>query len=364
MIRLVTIWTLAALLIAGCCDDPTVDPGDLSHIPYSPSTYQIQPPVGFPLLEIPADNPMTFEGVMLGRMLFFDPILSLDSTMSCSSCHQQQGSFTDNLRVSTGVEGLEGSRSSMSLLDVAFHHNGMFWDGRAATLEEQALMPVEDHLELNESWENVEAKLRAHTSYPEAFRKAFGITSKQEITRFQVARALAQFERTLVSSGNAKFDRYMRGEIFFTDSEFNGMDMFFDRNNAIVDAECAHCHAPPLFTTTAYLNNGIEPNISGLDDYPDKGRGAQTGVVSENGLFKVPTLRNIEFTAPYMHDGRFTTLEEVIEHYSSGGHFQPNKDALIYGLHLTPAEKQDILAFLRTLSDTTFLNNPDFSNPF
>jgi cytochrome c peroxidase len=196
------------------------------------------------------------------------------------------------------------------------------------------------------------------------FRQAFGIESTKDVSRDHVAKALAQFERTLVSSGNTRYDRYVRGEIFLTDSEFNGMDMFFDQNDVIKDAECAHCHARPLFTTTFYFNNGIEQGITDTSQYLDKGRGGVSGNPGENGFFKAPTLRNIEYTAPYMHDGRFKTLEDVLDHYSSGGHFQPNKDPLIYGLHLTPSEKQDLLAFLHTLSDTTFLKNPDFGSPF
>lgn len=360
-------WALCALLacaVVACCPDPVEPSGDLTHIPYDPSPYVIQVPEGFPQLEIPQDNPMTFEGVWLGRKLFYDPILSRDSSMSCSSCHHQNANFTDDLAVSTGVAGLPGRRSAMSLMDVAFHYNGLFWDGRSPSLEDQALHPVEDPLELDETWENVEEKLRRHPVYPEEFRKAFGVGTKSEISREHVTKALAQFERTLVSSGNTRFDRFMRGEIFLNDSEFNGFEMFIDAGPDLKDAECAHCHALPLFTTLEYRNNGIEPGISGLGDYPDKGRGEVTGKLLDNGLFKVPTLRNIEFTAPYMHDGRFETLEEVLDHYSTGGHFQPNKDPLVYGLNLTSKEKEDLLAFLKTLSDTTFLKNPAFSNPF
>jgi len=363
MTRLYIGFIAALLCCAGCHNDPVmVDPGDLSHIPFNPQSYTLQAPEGFPLLEIPAENPLTFEGVWLGRKLFFDPILSLDSTISCASCHLVPGSFTDNLAVSQGVDGSQGSRSAMSLLNVVFHYNGLFWDGRAPTLEEQALLPVEDPREMQESWPNVEAKLQAHPVYPKEFRKAFGIANKADISRTHVAMALAQFERTLVSSGNSKFDRFMRGEIFLSDSEFNGFDMFFDVSQSL-DAQCGHCHAAPLFTTNEYRNNGIEP-VSGLDNFPDRGRGDVVGDRLENGKFKIPTLRNIEFTAPYMHDGRFTTLAEVIEHYNSGGHQQPNTDPLIYPLGLTQAEKEDILAFLMTLSDTTFLNNPEFQNPF
>jgi cytochrome c peroxidase len=251
----------------------------------------------------------------------------------------------------------------MSLLNVAFHYSGLFWDGRSETLEDQALLPVEDPVELHESWPNVEAKFRKHPEYPADFRKAFGIDHKSDITRELAVKAIAQFERTLISSGNSKYDRFIRGEIFLDDNEFNGMEMFFDVNNDLPDAECNHCHAPPLFTINEFRNNGIE-DVSSLDAFPDKGRGEVTGDSLDNGKFKIPTLRNIRFTGPFMHDGRFATLDEVLDHYNSGGHRQKNTDPLIRPLGLTAAQKQDLLAFLETLVDTTFLQNPDHSSPF
>jgi cytochrome c peroxidase len=251
----------------------------------------------------------------------------------------------------------------MSLLNVTFHYSGLFWDGRAATLEKQALQPVEDPVELHESWPNVEEKLRRHPAYPEDFRRAFGITQKSAITRDLAVKAIAQFARSLVSSGQSKYDRFVRGEIFLSDSEFNGMEMFFDVNNELPDAECNHCHAPPLFAINEFRNNGIEP-VRFLNEFPDMGRGEVTGDSLDNGKFKIPTLRNIQFSAPYMHDGRFSTLEEVLDHYNSGGHRQLNTDPLIRQLGLTEAQKRDLLAFLNTLMDTTFLQNPAYSNPF
>ncbi len=353
---------LGICLLSACSPDAVVDPGDLTGIPYQPTPYTVKVPKGFPQLEIPPDNPMTSEGIHLGRELFYDPILSRDSTMGCFSCHHQESGFTDNLPVSKGIDGIAGRRSAMSLLNVAFDYSGLFWDGRAASLEDQALQPVEDPIELDESWSHVEQKLRRHPRYPEEFRKAFGISNTSEITRDLAVKAIAQFERTLVSSGESKYDRWQRGEIFPDEDEYDGYDMFFDVSRTF-DAQCGHCHNGALFTTNEFRNNGIEP-VSGFDDFPDKGRGEVTGTEDDNGKFKIPTLRNIEFTAPYMHDGRFATLEEVLDHYNSGGHHQPNTDPLIYPLYLTDTEKHDILAFLHTLADTTFLQNPDFSNPF
>ena len=360
--RFLIVACAGGVLLACGDDKPVIVPGDLTGIPYDPRPLVVGIPETYPQLEIPADNPMTFEGVALGRMLFFDPVLSRDSSISCSSCHLPEMSFTDGNALSKGVAGLEGRRSAMNLLDIAFHHAGLFWDGRSPTLEEQALHPVTDPLEMDEVWENVELRLQEHPDYPVLFREAFGIARTADITRDLVTKAIAQFERTLVTSGNSRYDRAVRGEVFFTDSEFNGYDMFFDASGT-KDAHCAHCHAAPLFTIDEFRNNGIEA-VSGLDNFPDPGRGEVTGAQLDNGMFKVPTLRNIGFTAPYMHNGRFNTLEEVIEHYNSGGHRQPNTDPFITQLFLTEQQKQDLLAFLMTLADTTFLGNPDFQNPF
>lgn len=349
--------------LGACGDNMVIEEGDLVGIEYNPTAYTPQIPQGFPQLEQPSSNPMTVEGVWLGRKLFFDPILSRDSTMSCSSCHLQASSFTDDLAVSEGVDGVAGTRSAMSLINAGFMYQGLFWDGRASTLEEQALLPVEDPVELHVSWEEVEQRLRAHPDYPADFRRAFGISHTSEVSRTLATMAIAQFERTLISTGNSRFDRFMRSEIFLEEDEFNGFQMYFDVSNDLPDAECAHCHAAPLLTTNGFRNNGIE-DVASLDDFPDLGLGAVTGDRFDNGKFKIPTLRNIEFTAPYMHDGRFQTLEEVIEHYNSGGFRVENTDPLIRPLGLTEQQKADLLAFILTFSDTTFLSKEEFSNPF
>ena len=361
MTRFLTLILLLALV--ACDNDNTVTPGDLTDIPYAPITYSPPIPAGFPALEEPDNNPMTLEGVILGRKLFYDPILSGDSTMSCASCHLQNGSFTDNLAVSTGIDGIAGRRSSMSLLNIGFSYRGLFWDGRSGTLEEQALLPVEDPIEMHAMWPEVIDRIKAHPEYPSAFRKAFGIRNVSEINSDYAAFALAQFERTLISSGNSRFDKWWRGEGPITDSEYNGYVMFVDDSPDLPDAECAHCHSIPMFTTNEYLNNGLD-EATDLQDFADLGRGAVTGNPIDNGKFRVPTLRNIAFTAPYMHDGRFNTLEEVLEHYNSGGKDSPNKDVLIYRLGLSTKQKKDIIAFLHMLTDTTFLENDLHSNPF
>ena len=250
----------------------------------------------------------------------------------------------------------------MSLVNLAFRNNGFFWDGRSETLEEQALIPVEDHLEMNDSWENVVSKLQRNEAYPPMFRQAFGIDKKSEITKELVVKAIAQFERTLVS-GYSRFDRVVwMNEGWFTDSEERGKKLFFFE--PVTDHPgCSHCHFDPLFTDNSFKNNGLD-SVGDLTEFKDLGRGGVNNNSYDNGRFKVPTLRNIDLTAPYMHDGRFATLEEVLDHYSAGGHNVINEDVNILPFALTEQQKADMIAFLKTLTDTDFINNPDFSNPF
>ena len=334
---------------------------DLTDIPYDPVSYEPEIPEGFPILEQPEDNMMTLDGVILGRHLFYDPILSVDSTVSCSTCHLPELSFTDQLAKSIGVNG-ETPRSSMSLLNVGFYYNGLFWDGRSPNLEEQAIHPIEDVIEMDNSWDEVVTRLKRSDLYPELFRKAFGIDNSSMISRDLATKAMAQFERSLISSGNSKFDKVMRGEAVFTDQELLGFDIFFDTDPELPDGECFHCHAAPLFTNNDFMNNGLVPADS-FDAFPDKGRGAITGDFIDNGKFRVPTLRNIEYTAPYMHDGRLETLEEVMVHYNSGGQVSEGKDALIVPLGLTDEQVEAVLAFLTTLNDEDFNNDDRYSDP-
>lgn len=338
---------------------------DLSDISYSPIPVDLPILDPLPQMTIPEDNPLTEDGIALGRFLFYDPILSGNEKMACADCHLPKGGFTDNLAVSTGVDGITGLRSSMSLINAGYFTKGLFWDGRIQTLEEQALLPVEDVIELHNEWENVEEKLREHTDYPTRFRKAFGINTTEGITKELAVKAIAQFERSLVSA-NSKYDRVIRGEAFFdTDDELMGFDLFFDEPNGLPDAECGHCHNAPLFTVNQYFNNGID-SVASLEDFKDKGLGAITNNPFDNGKFRAPSLRNIALTAPYMHDGRFETLEEVIDHYNEGAHFADNIDPLIMtkGLGLTDQHKKALIAFLHTLTDTSFVNNPAYQNPF
>ncbi|MEZ5031646.1 MAG: cytochrome c peroxidase [Saprospiraceae bacterium] len=366
-IQIVGFSLLILLGVVGGCgkDDPMPDCSDcdLTGIPFAPTAYVVNVPADFPQLEIPADNPMTVEGVELGRRLFYDKRLSADSTMACASCHLPEFGFTDDMAFSKGVDGLFGKRSSMSLTNIGFNYYGLFWDGRSATLEEQALMPVEDPVELHEEWPNVIQKLLRDDQYPVWFRQAFGISDKREITKELAAKAIAQFERTLIS-GNSRYDAlFIRVEDFPTEDEQLGYDLFFDFEPAVPDAECGHCHGSVLLTTNNYFNNAID-SVGNLNEFKDLGRGAVTGNYLDNGRFRAPTLRNIALTAPYMHDGRFATLEEVIDHYDSGGHVAENYDANMHPLKLTEKQKQALIALLHTMTDTSFVQNPAFQDPW
>jgi cytochrome c peroxidase len=360
----------ALLLTLSACqpDDDSPKAGDLSHLPYTPTAYEIERPRYFPVMPIPADNPMTEEGIALGRFLFYDPILSLDSSISCASCHQQAYAFSDPNALSEGVGAALSLRNSMSLANVGYYSRGLFWDGRAPTLEAQALHPVEDPLEMAESWDRVEAKLRRHPDYPRRFREAFGVEDRSEMDRYLVAKALAQFQRTIISSTSPfDFANYDWGEetVFFSPSELRGRNLFFAEPDDQSESHpgCSHCHTSVLMTTNEYLNNGLTlaPNLS---EFPDLGFGLTTGRLIDNGKFRTPTLRNTALTAPYMHDGRFQTLEEVLDHYSSGGHYAPNLDANILPFTLTAQEKADLLAFLHTMTDTAFVRKEALGNPY
>lgn len=315
---------------------------------FAPTPYDVPQHWGFPKMDIPADNPMTVEGVALGHQLFFDPILSVDSTMACAGCHFPEQAFTDRLPVSKGVHGIPGVRSAMSLVNVGYFYNGLFWDGRAATLEAQAILPVADSSELANTWLQVERDLSNHPTYPAMFRQAFGIKDSSELTRDLVVKAIAQFERSLVSDGESRYDRFRKGEVELTKLEALGYDLFFDISREVKDAECGNCHNAPLFTTNEYANNGIQAAKT-LDDFRDAGRGHVTGIQTDNGKFRIPPLRGITKTAPYMHDGRFQTLREVVEHYNSGGEISPNVHPLIRPLELTDREKAALEAFLEML---------------
>lgn len=321
--------------------------------------YQLEEPALFFKMTQPEDNQLTEEGVALGRHLFYDPILSLDSSISCSTCHLQALAFTDGKAVSHGIYGRQGKRSAPSLVNIGYHYKGLFWDSRSPSLEEQAIHPIEDSVEMGNTWPEVVKRLQEHASYPKMFQAAFGI-KKEAISQEWITRALSQFQRTIVSA-DSKYDRVIAGKAGFSEEEQRGMTIFFDASEELPFSECGHCHTDPLFTDLSLENNGIDS-----DDAPhrDKGKGALSGRAFDDGQFKVPTLRNIALTAPYMHDGRFESLEEVIDHYASGGHPGPNVSPNVRPLTFSDKDKQALIAFLNTLTDSTLIYREALSDPF
>ena len=353
---------LFAFIFLACEDDKITKSQDLIGIEYDPQPYVVDVPEGFPLLEIPADNPMTQEGVELGRRLFYDPILSADSTISCASCHLPELAFTDGLKRSPGINGLEGNRSSMSLVNVGFYYSGLFWDGRVQTLEEQSLHPIEDPVEQGNDLSTLITKLRNHEDYAPRFRKAFGIEDRSQINRSLIGKALAQWERIIVS-GNSEYDQFERGLISLEEEADIGRRMFFDLEDGFLDAECTHCHSYPLFTANTYHNNGLDSVGNDYTLFKDIGLGIN-GIAGDTGKFRATTLRNIELTAPYMHDGRIITLEDVVDHYSDNVQPARNKDPLVSNLNLTVDEKFALVEFMKTLTDTSYLEIPEVLSPF
>ena len=329
---------------------------------------EVEAPGEFAGILYPADNPTTVDGLALGRRLFYDPILSVDSTISCASCHLPERAFADGQRFSRGVGGILGNRNTPALVNVGFNRSSLFLDGRADDLEKQALHPISAAHEMGGSWPEVLDKLRTHTVYGPALYRAFALDNVDQIDSVHVGRALAQFQRSLISA-NSKYDRVKRGKATYTPAEELGHAIFFDLADDPADGyagvpvgECAHCHAPPHFTNNRFFNNGLDeaPDLS----FSDLGRGAVTGNRYDNGLFRTPSLRNVELTAPYMHDGRLRTLAEVIDHYNSGGHYAPNRSPNVRPLGLDARQKEALVAFLRTLTDSSFVHHPDYASPF
>lgn len=364
-IRYLILFSLFAILLScGDGNGPDDMTGDLEHIAYGPQPAEYKIPPFYPKMDFPADNAPTKEGIDLGRRLFYDPILSRDSTMGCFSCHKQELAFTDGGATSIGVDGIKGRRSSMSLIDIGYNYKGLFWDGRASTLEQQALLPVEDPVELHTTWPEIELRLRRSKTYPELFRKAFGIKDRKEITKALAAKAIAQFERTIVSSGKSKFDLFKQNLDFLDYDESEGLDMYFDKQPFILpDAQCGHCHNDPMFTTNDYFNNGIS-SARFASEFIDKGRGEFTKDTNDIGKFRAPSLRNIMLTAPYMHDGSLKDIDAVMDHYMSGGHPSTRRDPLIVQIHLDDIQRKQVLAFLKTLTDEEVLRDTTLSNPF
>ena len=335
------------MVFAACRKD--VNPDSRSGL----TPYPLVIPAGLPAMVIPADNPMTVEGVALGRKLFYDPILSRGLKMSCASCHGQEFGFTDSLkRLSIGVDNLPGTRNSMNLINLGYQKQ-FFWDGGAATLEDQVIGPIQNPVEMHETLPNAIRKLNTDPLYPALFKRVFGGDS---INTQMVMKAIAQFERTLIS-GNAKYDKYKRGELALTDQETRGMELYSNT----LKGDCTHCHTlGGTFSDFGYKNNGVD------SFYSDPGRYKITLAANDSGKFKTPSLRNIVATAPYMHDGRFATLEQCLDHYNIGFKDSRTLDPVLkisVKGRMTRQDMDDIIAFLKTLTDEEFLANPAFSKP-
>ena len=313
-----------------------------------PTPIYFQIPKGWPKPNYDfSKNPLTEEGFQLGRQLFYDPILSKDSTISCASCHLQATGFTHvDHELSHGIDGKIGTRNSMTMMNLAWSKSFM-WDGGVNHLDVQALNPITSSVEMNETLKNVVLKLQNSEQYKSLFTAAFGDNT---ITGQRILKALSQFELMLVSS-NSKYDKVMRKEAVFTNQEQNGYKLF--------KTNCASCHSEPLFTNGKFENNGI-PIDTTLNDV---GRQRITEKPEDYLKFKVPTLRNIQFTNPYMHDGRFKKLTEVIKHYNSLGNEKNLPKKLQKPKRLSDNERVDLVAFLHTLTDRDFLFDNRFSFP-
>lgn len=367
-------WSIVACMALGavaCKPDEPEEPGGSG-----PTEYDLQVPSNLPPVSQPPDNIATVEGVALGRYLFYEERLSGDNTQSCATCHAQGFGFTDNGNVfSTGIDGSVGTRNSMALINLAWG-TAFFWDGRRATLEEQTHDPVVNPIEMKESWQVAVAELQADPAYLPLFQAAFGTAT---IDSTMVTKALAQFVRTMIS-GNSKFDRVQRFEDAFTVDEAVGFELFqkeggptgvpipLPGGGSVIGqggADCFHCHTTggSLFTDGQFHNNGLD------SEFTDLGRYLVTGNPYDSAKFKTPTLRNIMLTAPYMHDGRFATIDEVLDHYNDGGHASSTIDPFMkftdpeQTLELTPVKRAQLIAFLNTLTDTDFATDPKFSDP-
>ncbi|MEX1188580.1 MAG: cytochrome c peroxidase [Bacteroidia bacterium] len=330
-----TLFILASILIA-CGKDPAIP---------NQQTINLTIPEGFPQPNIPPGNPITKAKLKLGKALFYETGISRDSSVSCASCHFQFAAFSDPRALSTGVEGRSGFRNSQALFNLAWRPN-FFRDGGVQTLELVALNALHANSEFDSNTPEMLRKLQSSARYRDLFRLAFNDTVSIQGALF----ALASFQRSLIS-GNSNYDRYTNGKDSnaLSESQVRGMNLFFSNKT-----NCSDCHSGFNFTKEGFFANGLFPA------YPDSGRQRITLFESDRNKFSIPSLRNIEKTAPYMHNGEVANLEDVIEGYNLGGFDVQNKDSLIRPLGLSADEKADLLSFLLSLTDNDFLNNQDF----
>jgi len=329
---------LLILIVVSCRKDKEAEPL------YTPALMEV--PKGFPDIKAPEGNEFTKARWDLGKRLFFDSALSLDSSISCASCHQPELAFSDDVAFSLGVEKQIGTRNSPSLANVAYQPY-FTREGGVPTLEMQVLVPIQEHNEFAFNIVLIAERLKNDSTYIKMAQEAYD----REVDAFVITRAIACFERSLLS-GYSPFDQYQNYNqpSALSDAAIRGMNLFFSEQT-----NCSKCHSDFNFTNYAFENNGL------YEVYPDDGRFRLTGEESDRALFKVPSLRNIELTAPYMHDGSLNTLEEVVEHYQSGGENHPHKSDLIQALSLSERDKDDLIQFLRSLTDETFISNPLFT---
>jgi cytochrome c peroxidase len=314
----------------------------------SSGPYSLEVPEGFPLPFIPEDNALTYERIALGKKLFYDPILSLDSSRSCASCHLPALAFSDSVAFSLGIENRLGTRNSPTLANVAYQ-KALLREGGIPTLEMQVLVPIQEHNEFDFNILVAGERMLADPEYVEMSMASYD----REPDPYVITRAISAFERTMIS-GESPFDLfYFQGKnSALSASQKRGWELFqSDRLN------CSKCHEGFLFTSQGFANNGL------YDDYPDPGRLRLTGEESDRAVFKIPTLRNIALTAPYMHDGSLPNLQSVLAHYETGGRPHVNKSVLVKPFSLTEQERADLLEFLQSLTDEAFLNNPAYAAP-
>ena len=342
MLRTLVVAVSAGALWLSCTLEPEPPP---AATPVG-AAIGIAAPLGLPTVPVPADNPPTAETISLGRRLYYDPALSVDDTVSCASCHHPDFGYSDGQATSTGVGGQMGGRNSPTVINSAYSTT-QFWDGRSPSLENQAEGPVQNPIEMAHTLEGVEKKLSADPSYRADFKEAYGT---EEITYERVEKAIASFERTVLS-GNSPFDRYLYGDdkSALSASAQRGLEIFRDPKRG----NCTGCHTIEeefaIFTDNKFHNLGVGAEFDGA--YKDPGRFEVTQVESDKGAFKTPTLRNVAQSAPYMHDGHLKTLKDVVDFYVGGGNSNEHLDAEIRSLEfLTGQDRADLVAFLESLT--------------
>ena len=387
--KLLSFGIVLFIFITSCNKDKV---SNYNNTGFHATPYQIKIPKYFPtLLNIPADNPMTVEGIRLGRYLFYDGRLSgrteTDSLMSCYTCHVQANAFEAGINnthftngATFGLTGIPTPHHMLPMINLVFNNNGYLWSGfvnknntalgsvaygvpaqqpyNYTNIESLVWMAITAPHEINGTIEKTVNMIKSIPMYSPMFKAAFGT---DEINIDRISKAIAQFVRTLISA-NSKFDKYLRGETNLTPDEFAGYTLFVSENGG----DCFHCHGGggnPMFTTNLFYNNGMD---SIYNDSRDHSQVTHNSL--DRGSYRAPTLRNIMYTAPYMHDGRFNTIDEVINFYCEGVILSPNIDVLMHhanngGVHLTSLQKQQLKTFLMTLSDTDFVTDTTFSKP-